>query len=298
MRSVATTGFIDVLSEPTSHLVTIDGLTHRYLQWGSDDSPTLLMLHGLRSYGRTWAPVAEALAGSYRIIAPDFRGRGDSAWDPRRDYFTTRYVADMEILAGLLELGRFSIVGHSMGGTVGYAYAAHHPDQVQLLIVEDIGPGSSTDTAGAQRIVREMASTPADFESLQAVHAYWRGIRPDIADEALASRIEQTVRQSPDGRWAWKLDMAGIAEARLSGDPSRSVDLWSCVEALRCPTLVIRGARSDFLTAEMCAEMARRQALLQWAEIAGAGHYAHDDNPGAFIQLVREFLARFDRYSA
>jgi esterase len=278
------------MPEPTSHLVAIDGLTHRYLQWGSDDFPTLLMLHGLRSYGCTWAPVADALTGAYRIIAPDFRGRGESDWDPRRDYFTNRYVADIECLADLLGLTRFGIVGHSMGGAVGYTYAARHPDHVASLIVEDIGPGSSTDTAGAKRILREMASTPIDFESIEAVHAYWRGIRPDITDDALASRIEQTVRQAPGGRWTWKLDMAGIAAARQSGDPSRSVDLWACVESLRCPTLVIRGARSDFLPAETCAEMARRQPLLQWAEIADAGHHAHDDNPGAFIQLVRDFL--------
>jgi esterase len=290
-RFAATTDFIDEMSEPTSHLVTIGGLTHHYLQWGNPNSPTLLMLHGLRSYGRTWAAVAEALAGQYRIIAPDFRGRGESAWDPQRDYFTNRYVADIESLVAILELGGFSIVGHSMGGAVGYTYAARHPDQVQSLIIEDIGPGSSTSTAGAQRILREMASTPPDFESLEAVRGYWRGIRPDITDEALASRIEQTIRQAPDGRWTWKLDMAGIAEARLSGDPSRSVDLWACVESLRCPTLVIRGERSDFLPAKTCTEMARRQPLLQWAEVADAGHYAHDDNPGAFIELVREFLA-------
>jgi pimeloyl-ACP methyl ester carboxylesterase len=279
------------MSEPASHLVTIDGLTHRYLQWGDDDSPAILMLHGLRSYARTWAPVADALSGAHRVIAPDFRGRGESAWDPKRDYFTNRYVADIECLVALLGLTRFSIVGHSMGGTVGYTYAARHPDQVEALIVEDIGPGSSTSTAGAQRILREMANTPDDFESIGAVREYWRAIRPDITDDALASRIEQTVQQAPDGRWTWQLDMSGIAEARRSGDPAGSVDLWACVEALRCPTLVIRGARSDFLPAETCAEMAKRQPLLRWAEVADAGHYVHDDNPRAFIELVREFLA-------
>jgi esterase len=279
------------MPEPTSHLVTIDGLTHRYLRWGEEDSPPILMLHGLRSYAHTWAPVADALAGPHRIIAPDFRGRGESSWDPQRDYFTNRYVADIEALVALLGLTRFSIVGHSMGGTVGYAYAARHPEQVQSLIVEDIGPGSSTSTAGADRILREMANTPADFESIDAVREYWRGIRPDITDGALASRIEQTVRRAAAGRWEWKLDMAGITAARQSGDPAGSVDLWTCVESLRCPTLVIRGARSDFLPAQTCTEMTQRQPLLQWTEVEDAGHYVHDDNPRAFIELVRGFLA-------
>lgn len=279
------------MAEPTSHLAPIDGLTHRYLQWGNQDAPPILLLHGLRSYASTWATIADALAASHRIVAPDFRGRGESSWDPQRDYFTNRYVEDIENLVALLGVTRFSIVGHSMGGAVGYAYAARHADQVQSLIVEDIGPGSSTGTAGADRILREIRNTPSSFESIEAVRTYWRGIRPDITDEALASRIEHTVRQAADGRWEWKLDMAGIAAARLSGDPAGPVDLWDCVESLRCPTLVIRGAQSDFLPAQTCAEMAERQPLLRWTEVPNAGHYVHDDNPRAFIELVLDFLA-------
>lgn len=283
------------LREPASHLVPINGLTYRYLLWGSDDSPAVLMLHGLRSYAHTWTPVAEALASSHRVIAPDFRGRGESSWDPHRNYHTTAYVADIENLVALLGLSRFSIVGHSMGGTVGYVYAARHPDQVDALVVEDIGPGSSTSTSGAERVLRELDDTPRHFESLEAVRTYWRGIRPDITEDALASRIENTVRASPDGRWEWKLDMAGIAAARRSGDAAGQIDLWRCVESLRCPTLVVRGADSDFLPVQTCAEMAERQLLLRWTEVPGAGHYVHDDNPRAYLHLVTDFLSDVSR---
>jgi pimeloyl-ACP methyl ester carboxylesterase len=279
------------MGEPTSGFADINGLTHHYLQWGDEDAPAVLMLHGLRSYAHTWAHIAEQLAGSHRIIAPDFRGRGESSWDPQRDYFTNAYVGDIEKLVAHLGLQDFSIVGHSMGGAVGYVYAARHPDHVQRLLVEDIGPGSSTHTAGAGRILREMSGTPSGFDALEAVRAYWRSIRPDITDEALASRIEHTVRRADDGRWEWKLDMAGIAAARQSGDPAGPVDLWACVESLRCPTLVVRGAQSDFLPVQACVEMTKRQPLLRWTEVANAGHYVHDDNPRAFIELVLDFLA-------
>lgn len=275
---------------PVSRHVSIGGLDQRYLQWGHDDAPVVVMLHGLRSYAHTWTAVAEVLCTNYRVIAPDFRGRGESAWDPQRDYFTNRYVADLEEWVDALAMDRFTIVGHSMGGTVGYTYAARHPEQVVSLVVEDIGPGSSTDTAGAARILREVGSTPVRFESLDEVRAYWRRIRPDISSEALASRIRHTVRADGDVAWVWKLDMAGIAEARASGNPAGPVDLWRCVEGLRCPTLVIRGADSDFLPVTTCEEMARRQPLLTWAEISGAGHYVHDDNPGEFLGLLSQFL--------
>ena len=278
------------MTAPTSHLLDVNGLTHRYLEWGDRAAPPVVLLHGLRSYAHTWDPIAAALRESFRLIAPDFRGRGESEWDPAQDYYPDRYVEDVESLVAQLGLARFVLVGHSLGGTVTYAYAARHPDQVLAAVVEDIGPGSSTSTAGADRVLRELESTPAGFDSLTDVYAYWRRIRPGVTDQALASRVENTVRRAPDGRWEWRLDMAGIAAARRRSDPARAIDLWSCVDRLRCPTLVIRGGRSDFLPAGTCAEMAQRQPLVRWHEIAGAGHYAHDDAPVEFLELVGEFL--------
>ncbi|HKS99706.1 MAG TPA: alpha/beta hydrolase [Rugosimonospora sp.] len=275
---------------PSHHRVPVNGLTCHYLRWGEPGSPAVLMLHGLRSYAGTWEPVAHALLDTHHVIAPDFRGRGDSSWDPDRNYHTSTYLYDIEALVAHLGLGRFSIVGHSMGGTVGYVYAARHPDRVDALVVEDIGPGSSTGSAGADRILRELDATPISFDSIDAVRAYWRGIRPDVTEDALASRIRNTVRRGFGGQWRWRLDVAGIAAARRAGDPAGPVDLWTCVDALRCPTLVIRGAQSDFLAADTCARMSARQPLLRWTEVPAAGHYVHDDNPAAFIPLVTGFL--------
>ncbi|HEY6795094.1 MAG TPA: alpha/beta hydrolase [Kineosporiaceae bacterium] len=276
---------------PSSHHLGIHGLTHHYLSWGESAASAVVLLHGLRSYAYTWDRLARTLADSHYLVAPDFRGRGDSAWDPVRNYYLDTYLADLEELVSQLGLGRFAVIGHSLGGAVGYAYAARHPEHVTKLIVEDIGPGSSTHTAGADRILRELGDVPTTFDSLDDVRAYWRRIRPDIADEALDSRVRNTVRPGPGGRWEWKLDMQGIAEARRNGDPGRSPDLWSCVDALQCPTLVIRGGASDFLAVETCEQLTRRQPLIRWVEVPAAGHYVHDDNPEAVIDLVTDFLA-------
>jgi pimeloyl-ACP methyl ester carboxylesterase len=273
-----------------SRHVEVNGLKLHHLEWGDVASPAILALHGLRSYADTWDDLARDLSHSYRVIAPDFRGRGDSDWDPQRDYFTNAYVSDLEGLIAHLGLQRFTIIGHSMGGAVAYTYAARHPDRVDALVVEDIGPGSSTATSGASRIVSEMQSTPADFASLDDVREYWRALRPAITEQALASRIAHTVQEGDAGRWTWKLDMAGIAAARLSGDPAGPVDLRQCVDSLRCPTLVVRGAQSDFLPRQTCIDMARRQPLVHWVEVPGAGHYVHDDAPEAFTALVTDFL--------
>jgi pimeloyl-ACP methyl ester carboxylesterase len=273
----------------TSGHVRLGGLDAHYLHWGAPSDPPLLMLHGLRSYAATWEPLAQELARDHWVLALDFRGRGQSAWDPERRYFTETYVADVEEWVRHLGLRRFSIVGHSMGGTIGYVYAARHPGEVTRLVVEDIGPGSSTNTEGADRVRREMTSTPQWFPTLEAARDFWRRTRPGMPDAAIQSRVEHTLDEV-DGRWIWRLDMSGIAEARLSGDPAQGIDLWACVESLRCPTLVVRGADSDFLPELTCAEMVARQPLLSWQTIAAAGHYVHDDNPEDYIEAVSRFL--------
>ena len=152
----------------TEHFTALGGLRARYLTWGDPARPAVLMLHGLRSYAGTWTPFARELAGSYHVVAPDFRGRGGSAWDPGRSYYLPTYAADLEELVAQLGLPRFALVGHSMGGAVGYAYAAAHPDQVTGLLAEDIGPGSSTGTGGAERALRTPRAIPSD-------HRRWRG---------------------------------------------------------------------------------------------------------------------------
>jgi pimeloyl-ACP methyl ester carboxylesterase len=272
--------------------VTLNGLQAHYVEWGDPQAPPIVLLHGLRSYARTWEPVVAALSDRYRLIALDHRGRGESDWDPAGEYFTGSYVSDLEQFADTLGLTRFALVGHSMGGATALVYAGRHPERVRLLVVEDVGPGSSGATAGAQRVRRELAETPRGFATLAAARAYWRNVRPGISEEALRSRVQHTLREDRSGRWVWKFDLDGIARARLNPDPAHQIDLWPSVGALRCPALVLRGAQTDFLPISTCEEMAARQPLLSWAEIPAAGHYVHDDNLGDYLTALTSFLGQ------
>ncbi|QKV93085.1 alpha/beta hydrolase [Streptomyces sp. NA02950] len=273
---------------------TLNGLRAHYVEWGEPSDPAIVMLHGLRSYARTFDSLAAHLARRHRVVALDARGRGDSAWDPNGDYYTPAYVSDLEQFADRLRLDRFVLLGHSMGGATAYVYAARHPERVKAAIIEDIGPGSSLTGAGAERIRREVADTPNEFPSLDAARAYWRSIRPGITTEALESRLRHTLRPGTYGRQLWKFDIAGIAAARLNRDPARQVDLWPSVEAVRCPTLVVRGSTSDFLPAATAFEMSARNPLIQTVEIPGAGHYVHDDASDAFRHTIELFLASLE----
>jgi pimeloyl-ACP methyl ester carboxylesterase len=111
-----------------------------------------------------------------------------------------------------------------------------------------------------------------------------------VTAAAREERLRNMLKQSDDGAWRWKYDHAGIARVRLSPDPSRVVDLWPHVEAIACPTLVLRGARSDYLRRDTAEAMSLRNPNIRWLEVADAGHYIHDDQPEIVARRVGSFL--------
>ena len=277
--------------EPRSYKVQgSDGLALRVLEWGAETAPPVVMLHGIRGYARTFAGLAAALLPRFRTIAYDQRGRGESDWDPARQYYTGAYVRDLEAVVRALRLERFDLLGHSMGGMAAYVYAASHPARVRRLIVEDAGPGASEDSGGATRIRQELLSAPSSFESWETAAEFMRRLRPSVTEAARQDRLRNMLKQRADGTWTWQYDHAGIAEARLDPDPSRVVDLWPHVEAIASPTLVLRGGRSDYLKRDTAEAMSRRNPLIRWREVADAGHYIHDDQPEVVAELVSSFL--------
>lgn len=271
-----------------------DGLRLHYVSWGRDDAPTVVMLHGLRSYAHTWAPVAAALVDRYRVVALDQRGRGLSDWDPRRDYYAATYVRDLDALVRELDLRRFVLVGHSMGGANAFVYSASNPDRLAGLVIEDMGPGASAGSQGSERIKRELKETPDAFASWDDARAFWRRQRPNITESALDSRLAHSLKEGEAGRIVWRHDAKGIAAARLAATPEQLVHLWPLILNLHVPTLLLRGGDSDFLSADVAAEMAAANAEIERIDIPGATHYVHDDQPDAFNRALRTWLDRLD----
>lgn len=270
--------------------ITSDGLRLRYVEWGAPTAPAIVALHGLRSFAYTWESVALHLADRFRIVALDQRGRGQSEWDAQRRYYAPDYVRDLERLVEHLDLKRFALIGHSMGGANAFIYAAKHADRVARLVIEDMGPGASASSAGAERIRRELLGTPAEFGTWDDAAAFWRKQRPNIPEAAVQARVRHSMRQADGGAIVWRHDADGIAQARLGATPEQLVDLWPHVEAVKCPTLLLRGARSDFLSAQTAEEMARRNTSIDYQTVPGATHYVHDDNFEAFQAALDVFL--------
>lgn len=276
------------------YAVKSEGLSLHVTEWGPADGHPVVMLHGIRGYAETFAGLAAALQPECRVIGIDQRGRGGSDWDPARNYYTDAYVADLAAVADRLDLRRFDLLGHSMGGIAAIVYAAAHPARVRRLVIEDAGPGAFEGSAGAERIQRELAATPAGFADWDAAQAFMRALRPTVTEAAREQRLLSMLKALPDGGYTWRYDHAGIVATRLHPDPARVVDLRPHVARLACPTLVLRGGRSDYLQNASAQAMADANPNIQWNEVPDAGHYIHDDQPDIVARHVRGFLVGGD----
>ncbi|MDP9373996.1 MAG: alpha/beta hydrolase [Chloroflexota bacterium] len=123
--------------------VEVNGLQIHYVEWpgGADGGPAgepVLLVHGLTASARSLAGIAETLALTRGVVAPDLRGRGRSD-KPREGYSFAHHTADLIALLDRLGIARVALVGHSLGALIGVYLAAHHPERVTRLVLIDAG---------------------------------------------------------------------------------------------------------------------------------------------------------------
>lgn len=266
-----------------------------YVEWGDPrNRDVLICVHGLTRSGRDFDELARALSGQFRVVCPDLAGRGDSdrLADPLL-YGVPQYLADMVTLIARLDCEALDWVGTSLGGLVGMALAAQPGNPVKKLVLNDAGPVVSR--ASLQRIAAYVGVVPK-FATLEKAEEYVRTISAPFGPHSDAQwrfLTETWVRQLPDGSWRPHYDPRMAAAFRAGMPQEGDLELWPLYDAIRCPTLVLRGEQSDLLSRETTGAMARRGPRAQVLEIRGVGHaptLMHADQ----ISLVRDFLLQGD----
>ena len=118
--------------------IELNGLTFQYRESGEPSAPPIVALHALGKSAESWDQVAAVLGEKYRVLALDQRGHGGSA---RTSIYTFELMCDDLLqFANAMNLGRFTLLGHSMGGTVSYLFSETSPSRIERLIVEDTPP--------------------------------------------------------------------------------------------------------------------------------------------------------------
>lgn len=274
-------------SQVTSHYATINGLRMHYVEWGDVQATPIVCLHGLRAYGHWFDELAVVVSDRYRVLALDQRGRGETDWAADGDYTRAAYVSDVEAFVETLQLDRFILIGHSMGGLNAIHYAARHPERVLALGILDIGP--EIDPAGMQRIRAELGETPTGFDSWRAAKAFLQMRHPKASEENRQTRLTWMLKEGADGRIAWRIDQAIFDPNLKPDDPQQT---WDLLSQIRCPTLILRGGESDVLSVDTCQKMLTRIPDGRWVEIPGAGHMVIEDNPEACNAALLDFFNR------
>jgi pimeloyl-ACP methyl ester carboxylesterase len=265
-----------------------------YREWGDPrNRDVLVCVHGLTRSGRDFDELARALCGQFRVVCPDIAGRGDSdrLADPKH-YTWAQYVADMVTLIARLDVEAVDWVGTSMGGFVGMALAAQTGSPVKRLVLNDAGPVIAK--GALERIAAYVGQTPT-FATLEEAEKYIRTISAPFGPHTDAQwrfLTETWVRRTDDGSWRPHYDTR-IAEPYRATMPENDLEIWNIYDAVRCPTLLIRGEHSDLVSRQTAAEMARRGPKAKVVELKGVGHaptLLHADQ----IAIVRDFILSSD----
>ncbi|NJA90085.1 alpha/beta hydrolase [Rhodocyclus tenuis] len=262
-----------------------------YREYGAPSAPrTLVCVHGLTRNGEDFSLLAEQLVpDGYRVICPDVVGRGHSDWlVDQRYYEFPQYIADLMTLLARLDVESVDWLGTSMGGLIGMIIASFDDTPVTRLVLNDVGPFLPAE--GLRRIGEYVGRAPS-FASVDEAERFLRFVCAafgDLGDDGWRRLTESSIKSMADGRWNMRYDPRIAENFRLQANGG-DIDLWPYYDRVRCPTLVVRGALSDLLSAETLAAMAARGPRAQTVEVAGVGH-APMFFDAAQIALVRDFL--------
>ena len=276
------------------HLVVRDGLKLHYRDYpGPSDRPPILCLHGLTRNSRDFADFAERYSPAFRILALEFRGRADSDYDPLpMRYNPLTYAGDVIELLDQLGIDRAIFVGTSLGGLVTMTIAAMAPQRIAGTILNDIGP--DVDPGGIDRILSYVGKDPrfASWDEAADVIASNYGAAFDrYTHEDWVKMAKRNCREV-DGEIRFDYDMA-ISEPFRTTGPTPNVDLWPLFAVLASkPLLVVRGAKSDLLTAETARKMNEVAPDAKFAVVDGVGHAPELNEPEA-VTAIDAFLDTF-----
>ncbi len=264
------------------------GRFHRlaWVEWGPEDGAPVLCVHGLTRNGRDFDALAQALAGQgRRVICPDLPGRGASDWLPDAAlYQPPSYVVALAHLLARLD-GPVDWVGTSLGGICGMLVAAGAGNPIRRLVLNDVGARIPAEALA--RIGAYLAAAPSVFTDLAAVEAYLARVHAPFGPGTdFAHLARHSVREVPGGL-ALHYDPA-IA-VPFNAVPPGDADLSAAWALGTAPTLIVRGAESDLLTAADARAMAAKPGA-RLLEISGAGHAPSLMN-GEQIQVLQGFLA-------
>jgi len=271
-----------------------DGMTLHYRDYpGREDRPPLLCLPGLTRNARDFANLADRLAGEWRVLCPEMRGRGDS--DYAKDaatYNPVQYVEDVAELLAQAGIDRFVAIGTSLGGLMTMLMAQAKSGAIAGALINDIGP--VIEQPGLDRIRSYVGlgrNFPTWMHAARAIEETQGVAFPDYDIAEWLAAAKRVMTLTSNGRIVFDYDMK-LAEPFADTAVPDPEMLWPGIEALAGrPVLFVRGALSDLFSQATLDEMVRRVPGAEAVTIDRVGHAPTLDEPGA-VDAIARLLSR------
>jgi pimeloyl-ACP methyl ester carboxylesterase len=279
--------------EPTQRYFESQRLRISYWDWGNEDAPPLVMVHGGKDHARAWDGIAEAFADTYHVVAMDLRGHGDSQWSVGGTYGLPDNALD--VIRLIDEVGKPArVLAHSYGGSVSLVAAGTFPEHfASLAVIEGTHSLNPADEAEmgprwlrqwGDRVRSFESSTPRVYPDLAAAEERVRGANPALPRD-LSPHLTRWAARPVEGGYIWKYDWWVNGRTSMEIRREELERFWAAVE---CPTLLLF-ARQSNSKQRPDAGKHFRNARTAWIE--DAGHWAHHEQPGAVIAELRPFFA-------
>jgi pimeloyl-ACP methyl ester carboxylesterase len=287
------------MSAPRHTIVDSQGLPIHCLEWGDSAGEPLMLVHGYLDLAESWRAFVAALAirqSNLWVIAPDCRGHGDSGWIGAGGYYHfPDYVFDLDCIVQAHRIDSFTLIGHSMGGTISLLYAGTFPERVKkLVLIEGIGPVGMTFSDAPLRMEKWISELHErgrrhfrEYTSLAAGASQLRQTNPRLSENTALEIARAAMKQNDRGKWIWKFDPLHRTAAP---QPFYTAQALEFLRRIQCPVLLIDGEESRQTRRTDKQERYDAIAHHQRITISRAGHMVHQDNPEQLADVVGDFI--------
>ncbi|NMG75678.1 alpha/beta fold hydrolase [Aromatoleum diolicum] len=278
----------------------IRGLRYNVRHWGTPDAPVVFFLHGWMDTSATFQFVVDALKQDWHVIAPDWRGYGESEW-LRRPYWYPDYYGDLDALLAHYSPDRPArLVGHSMGAGISSAYAGVRPARVaQLVMMDFLGLTTTRPHEAPGHITRWLDSLQSDppqrnYPDHDAFARRLLQVNPRLTAERAAFLAHTVSRTLPDGQVTMGGDPWHRVASPVRYQSDDALEAWRAIEA---PVLLLLSDQGYVLKrfGETPDEIERRLACfanLQRVTVTDSGHNLQHDQPEQVAAALEAFLRR------
>lgn len=273
---------IELSALPGVRLHVRDSGPNTTLQPGAASGPVLLMLHGFGASLHTWEPWAEALAEQHRVIRIDLPGSGLSPPDPSGSYTDARSEQLLLALLDQLHVPKVTLIGHSIGGRIAWAFAAHHPERIDRLVL--VAPdgfaspgfayGQAPEVPASFRLMTRVLPKPLVRMSLEPAYA-----DPEVLSDRLTQRYFDLVR-APGARTALLARM----QQTVPADPRPQL------RQITAPTLLIWGEQDAMIPFSNAADYLAALPHARLVALPGVGHLPQEEQLARGLAALQAFL--------